>query len=127
MVKEARGLIDVKTLSTVITLNSVSTVGIFSLVIVFPLITSLSAPVSIIAFTTTDAPEDEFITRTGTMGLITLSSALTTHFAVVAASQRTVFCWTSTVLDGFVASAEAASFVAEIGRKSMASGERVDF
>ena len=85
------------------------------------------ASVSIIAFTTADAPENEFIIRTGTIGLITLSSALTTHFAVVAASQRTVFCWTSTVLDGFVASAGAASLFAEKGRKSMASGDKDDF
>ena len=120
--KDARGRSEVISLSTVTTRSSVTTVGMSNLVIVFPLITSLSAPVSIMALTTAAAPEDELIMRIGIMGLITLSSALTTHFAVVAASQRIAFGCTFAVLGAVAAACAAASIGAEYGRNSIDSG-----
>ena len=93
-----------------------------NLIIIFPLITSLSAPVSIMALTTDAAPEDGLMMRIGMIGLITLSSALTTHFAVVAASQRIAFCWRFAVPGAVAAACAAASIGAEYGRNSIDSG-----
>ena len=57
------------------------------------------------------------------MGLITLSSALTTHFAVVAASQRIAFCWRLVVPGAAAAACATASVCAGNGRNSIASGD----
>ena len=78
------------------------------------------------ALTTDETPEDGLMMRIGIMGLITLSSALTTHFAVVAASQRIAFWLTVVVLGVAAAAWAAASAGAVYGRKSMASGDNVD-
>ena len=50
-----------------------------------------TAPVSAIQLINTDAPVALLMTRTGKMGLMIWSSALTTQLVVVAASQRTAF------------------------------------
>ena len=85
-------------LSIVTTRNSVHVVSSPSCSVIFSLITSLSAPESIIALTMTFAPEMGCTTRTAIMGRITLSFALTTQLAVVAASHRTDSCCAGTSL-----------------------------
>ena len=63
-----------------------------SLLVNRSLITSLSAPVSIMALMATETPDETLAMRTGMMGLITWSSALTVSVDVVAASHR-VAAW----------------------------------
>ena len=81
-------LLDIS-LSTVTTRKSVQVVSSSSFSVIASLITSLSAPESIIAFTMMEAPEDALTMRTAMIGRMTLSLALTDALDVVAASHRT--------------------------------------
>ena len=115
-------------LSIVTTRNSVHVVSSPNFFVISSLITSLSAPESIIALTMTFAPEMGCTMRTETMGRMTLSFALTTQLAVVAASHRTDSCCAGVLL------AAAAVLVVVVvaalpanGRKGSAAADMDDF
>ena len=77
--------------STVTTLISVDFVAKLSRSIVLSLITSLSAPVSIRQLMRHDFLVVLLMTRIGAIGRTMLSSALTVHFEIVAASHARSF------------------------------------
>ena len=66
-------------------------IRMFSFSTIFSDITSLSDPVSSIAYTVVETPEWESMTRIGTMGLMISSSADTRFLIVVAPSHTSVF------------------------------------
>ena len=84
-------LLDIS-LSTVTTRKSVHVVSSPKRSVATSLITSLSAPESIIALTMMAAPEVGFTSRRAMIGLMTLSLALTVALDVVAASHRMDSC-----------------------------------